>query len=89
MEDQVLHRGLRQMTRAAYQEQLRAEQICPHPQWEVVLEILVAVVMALEVVGAQVLLALGVLEQRLLVDVKVVEEEGPFYHRHCHQCFEG
>ena len=89
VEDQVLHRESRQMTPAAYQEQLQAEQICPHLQWEAVLEILVAVVMVLEVVGVQVLLALGVLEQRLLVDVKVVEEEGPFSHHHYRQCFEG
>lgn len=89
VEDQVLHRESRQMTPAACQEQLQAEQICPHLQWEAVLEILVAVVMVLEVVGVQVLLALGVLKQRLLVDVKVVEEEGPFSHHHYRQCFEG
>jgi hypothetical protein len=53
---------------------------------------LAAVVMALEAVEMQVLPALGVLEQRLLVDVKAVEEEDPFYHHHhhhhCHRCFE-
>lgn len=87
-EDQGLHQGLHQMMREAYQEQLQAEQICPHLQWEVVLEILAAVVMALEAVEVQVLPALGVLKQRLLVDVKAVEEVDPSYHHqhhHCHQ----
>lgn len=87
-EDQVLHQGLHQMMREAYQEQLQAEQICPHLQWEAVLEILAAVVMVLEAVEVQVLPALGVLKQRLLVDVKAVEEGDPFYHHHCHQCSE-
>lgn len=85
-EDQELHQELHQRMREAYQEQLQAEQICPHLQWEAVLEILAAVVTALEEVGVQVLPALGV--QRLLVDVKVVEEGDPFYHHHCHQCSE-
>lgn len=87
VEDQELLQELHQMMREAYQEQLQAEQICPHLQWEAVLEILAAVVMALEAVEVQVLPALGVLEQHLLVDVKVVEEADPFYHHHCHRCF--
>lgn len=74
--------------REAYQEQLQAQQTCPHLQWEAVLEILALVVTVLEAVEVQVLPALGALKQRLLVDVKVVVEEGPFYHRHCHRCFE-
>ena len=96
VEDQVLHRVLHQMMREAYQEKLQAEQICPHLQWEVVLEILAAAVRAPAAVRAseavevqvQVLPALEVLEQRLLVDVKVVEEEDPFYCHHSHQCSE-
>lgn len=43
--------------------------------------------MAPEVARVQVLLALGVLERRLLVGVKAAVEEDPFYH-HCHQYFE-
>jgi hypothetical protein len=87
-EDQVLH----QMLLEAYQEQLRAGQICPHLRWEVVLGILAAVVMVLEVVEVQVQVqvqvfpALEVLEQRLLVGVKVVEEEDPFDYHHSHRC---
>jgi hypothetical protein len=34
---QVLRQVLHQTMPEAYQEQLQAEQICPHLQWEVVL----------------------------------------------------
>lgn len=86
-EDQALHQALHQTMLGVYQEQLQVRQTFLHLQWGVVLEILVLVVMAPEVVEVQVFPVLGTLEQRLFVDVKVVEVEDLFCHYY-HRCFE-